>query len=861
MAASSQPSRPWWETGVIYQVYPRSFQDSDGDGIGDLAGIEARLDYLAALGIDAVWLSPIFPSPMADFGYDVADYCDIDPVFGDLAAFDRLLAAAHRRGLKLMLDFVPNHSSDRHRWFQASRSSRDDPKRDWYIWRDAAPGGGPPNNWISDFGGSAWEWDAPTGQYYLHAFLKEQPDLNWRNPDVRDAMMDVMRFWFDRGVDGFRIDVLWHIVKAQGLPDNPPNPGWTADRTERDRVLQTHSTDQPEAHALSAEMRALADSYGARLLVGEIFLPNDRHARWYGTPERPQVHLPFNFQLIENDWDAGVLARMIADYEASLPAHGWPNWVIGSHDAPRIAARIGEAQARVAAMLLLTLRGTPTLYQGDELGIGKVDIPPDRIRDPQHLRQPLLDIGRDRSRTPMPWDASPHAGFSPAEPWLPLHSDWPTRNVAAQERDPGSMLLLYRRLLALRRAHPALAEGSLKLIDTPKGILGYQRGHDGQRLTVLLNLTSQCVPCPWAGTVLASTLAGAPEPGMLRPDEGCDPGMKIAMLAPIAWRTPPRHYGPWELVTSLLTEALVDRGIDVTLFATQDSVTAAKLDGVVPAPYSEDPSIDAKVWEFRHLAHLFERADRFDLIHNQADFPAHAFARLVDTPMVTTIHGFSSDRILPMYKPFETCVHYVAISAADRHPDLRYAATIHHGIPVEEFRFDPVGGEDLLFFGRIHPDKGAKEAIAAARAANRGLDLYGIVQDQGYYERDILPTVDGAAIRFHGTVGGEERLRVLGSARALLHLINFDEPFGLSVVEAMASGTPVIAARRGSMPELIAHGVTGFLVDTPAQAVAAIAKAADLDRAAIRRSVARRFSVDRMADEYVALYRSILGTR
>lgn len=335
--------------------------------------------------------------------------------------------------------------------------------------------------------------------------------------------------------------------------------------------------------------------------------------------------------------------------------------------------------------------------------------------------------------------------------------------------------------------------------------------------------------------------------------------MKIAMLAPIAWRTPPREYGPWELVTSLLTEALVARGIDVTLFATQDSLTAGTLDAVVPAPYEEDPSIDAKVWEYRHLTHLFTQADAFDLIHNQADFPAHAFAMLVDTPMVTTIHGFSSDRILPMYAPFQNRVHYVAISAADRHPALRYAATIHHGIRMDDFRFDPVGGEGLLFFGRIHPDKGAREAIAAARASGRALDLYGLVQDQAYHERHVLPACDGGAIRFHGTVGGAARVRALGSARALLHLINFDEPFGLSVIEAMASGTPVIAARRGSMPELIDHGVTGFLVDTPDEAVCAIRRAADLDRAAIRRHVAARFGVDRMADDYAALYRNILG--
>ena len=331
------------------------------------------------------------------------------------------------------------------------------------------------------------------------------------------------------------------------------------------------------------------------------------------------------------------------------------------------------------------------------------------------------------------------------------------------------------------------------------------------------------------------------------------------MLAPIAWRTPPRHYGPWELVTSLLTEALVARGIDVTLFATLDSLTAATLDGVVPAPYSEDPSIDAKVWEFRHLAHLFEQAGRFDLIHNQADFPAHAFSRLTDTPIVTTIHGFSSDRILPMYAPYQDRVHYVAISAADRHPALRYAATIHHGIPLDDFPFDADGGEDLLFFGRIHPDKGAKEAIAAARAAGRALDMYGIVQDGGYHDREVVPAADGVSIRYHGAVGGAARTAALGHARALLHLVNFDEPFGLSVIEALACGTPVIATRRGSMPELIEHGVTGFLVDSVEEAVAAVARVGEIDRAACRRAVAERFSVDRMADAYIRLYRTIIG--
>ena len=277
----------WWQTGVIYQIYPRSFQDTNGDGIGDLKGIERRLDYLASLGVDAIWISPIYPSPMADFGYDVADYCGVDPRFGTLADFDDLLAQAHARGLKVLLDFVPNHTSDRHPWFVESRSSRDNPKRDWYIWRDPAPDGGPPNNWISDFGGSAWEWDEATGQYYYHAFLKEQADLNWRNPAVQAAMYDVMRFWFDRGVDGFRIDVLWHMVKAADFPDNPPNPAYQPAMGEMHRVLQLHSTDQPEVHGIAADMRAIADSYGAkgrgeRVLIGEIYLPVDRLMHYYG---------------------------------------------------------------------------------------------------------------------------------------------------------------------------------------------------------------------------------------------------------------------------------------------------------------------------------------------------------------------------------------------------------------------------------------------------------------------------------------------------------------------------------------------------------------------------------------------------
>ena len=335
--------------------------------------------------------------------------------------------------------------------------------------------------------------------------------------------------------------------------------------------------------------------------------------------------------------------------------------------------------------------------------------------------------------------------------------------------------------------------------------------------------------------------------------------LRVAMLAPISWRTPPRTYGPWELVTSLLTEALVARGVEVTLFATQDSLTAATLAGPVPRAYSEDSTVDAKVWEALHVAHVFERAAEFDLIHNQADFVPLAFSRLVDTPVVTTIHGFSSPRILPIFREYQDRVAYVAISEADRAPDLRYAATIHHGIPLDAFPFVAEPGPDLLFFGRMHPDKGAAEAIACARAADRRLLMCGIVQDEGYFAREVEPRIDGDRVRYVGPVGGTARTDALGNAAALLHLIAFDEPFGLSVVEAMACGTPVIAPPRGSMPELIDHGVTGFLVDTPQQAVAAVERLPEIDRRACRARVAERFSVDRMADRYLALYRELVG--
>jgi alpha-glucosidase len=521
-------SASWWKRGVIYQVYPRSFQDGNGDGVGDLEGIRRRLDHFVDLGVDALWISPIYPSPMADFGYDVANYCDVDPRFGTLADFDALLGAAHARNLKVLLDFVPNHTSSQHPWFLESKSSRESPRRDFYLWRDPAADGGPPNNWISDFGGSAWEWDAATGQYYYHAFLKEQPDLNWRNPAVQSAMFDVLRFWFARGVDGFRIDVLWHLIKAADFPDNPVNPAYRPGMGEMHRLLQAHSTDQPEVHDLAGAMRRIADSFGERVLIGEVYLPLDRLMHYYGG-DTAGVHLPFNFQLIHAPWSARGLATLIADYEAALPHNAWPNWVLGNHDRPRVADRIGAAQARVAAMLLLTLRGTPTIYYGDELGIGHVDIPPARVQDPRELREPGLGLGRDPVRTPMAWDATPSAGFTTGTPWLPLHADWPTRNVEAMARDPRSPLALHRRLLELRRAHSVLAVGEITMLEGRDDVLAYVRGTGRDSLVVVLNLGAarQDFALPtWArgARVLLSTLDDeTPVVGdrvALRPDEG-----------------------------------------------------------------------------------------------------------------------------------------------------------------------------------------------------------------------------------------------------------------------------------------------------------------------------------------------------
>ena len=517
-------SHQWWQRGIIYQIYPRSFMDSNGDGTGDLPGILARLDHVVDLGIDAIWISPIFPSPMADFGYDVANYTDVDPIFGTLGDLDRLVEAAHARGVRVLLDYVPNHTSDRHPWFEASRRDRGDPQRDWYIWRDPAPDGGVPNNWLSVFGGSAWTWDQRTQQYYYHAYLEEQPDLNWRNPATRAAMLDVLRFWLDRGIDGFRIDALRQVIKDAEFRDDPPDPTWTPDRSPYNSLRHAHSNDQPELMDVVHQFRAVTDQYAERLLIGELYLPIERLVAYYGVQGRG-LHLPFNFHLILTPWQATAVAALIETYEAALPPDAWPNWVLGNHDQPRVASRIGAAQARVAAMLLLTLRGTPTIYQGEEIGMHDVAIPPAAIKDPVARNLPGLGLGRDPERTPMQWDAGPHAGFSTAEPWLPLADDYQSANVAVQAGDSGSMLSLYRRLIALRRASPALSVGAYRRRYVEEDVLVYARTEGADEVRIALNFghaPRRLPPAVAAGrrVVLSTHLDTAAEPTMLRADEG-----------------------------------------------------------------------------------------------------------------------------------------------------------------------------------------------------------------------------------------------------------------------------------------------------------------------------------------------------
>jgi alpha-glucosidase len=482
----------WWRDGVIYQIYPRSFMDASGDGVGDLEGVRRRLDHLAWLGVDAIWLSPFYPSPMADFGYDVADYCDVDPLFGTLADFDRMLAEAHAKGIRVIVDYVPNHTSDRHPWFVESRSSRTNPKRDWYVWRDPKPDGSPPNNWYSNFGGSAWEWDEGTGQYYMRSFLKEQPDLNWRCPALVEAMHDVLRFWLERGVDGFRTDVGHRILKDPLFRDNPINP----DIPEKYRdsflgQLHVHDENHPDVHDAFRAIRRLLDSYDQRMMVGEIVLDDVAAvSRYLGRGDG--LHLAFFFPFLRAAWGAESFRAQIERFEAACPPEAWPTWVLSNHDVPRHATRYddpsrGDARARVAAMLLLTLRGTPFLYYGEEIGMRNVEIAEERMQDPL-ARTLHPKLCRDGERTPMCWGPGDGAGFTTArEPWLPLGPQPPGTDVETQCDDRRSLLWLYKDLLALRRAHPSLHRGSFRVLDAPEGVFAFERRMGGEVARVALN--------------------------------------------------------------------------------------------------------------------------------------------------------------------------------------------------------------------------------------------------------------------------------------------------------------------------------------------------------------------------------------
>jgi glycosidase len=511
---SDREQHRWWQTAVVYQIYPRSFKDTTGNGVGDLQGIIDEMDYLSdTLGVDAFWMSPFYPSPMADFGYDVSDYRDVHPMFGDLTTFDRLVTRAHEAGLKVIIDFVPNHSSDHHPWFLESRSSRENPRRDWYVWRDPKPDGSPPNNWLSVFGGPAWELDERTGQYYLHSFLKEQPELNWRNPAVKAAMLEVMRFWLDRGVDGFRVDTVLFLMKDPAERDNPPNVGGPRHLHKSlgayDAQVHKHDQGHPDVHQVFREVRAVLKEYDPpRMALGEMHVFDwKRWGSYYGA-DLDELSMPTNFGLLRTPWTAMGVRGVVDGVEAAVPLGAWPNYVLGSHDDPRLATRLGGHGSRQAAVLLLTLRGSPTLYYGDELGMREAEIPPDRRQDPWILTEP--ELGRDGCRTPMQWSPEPGAGFTTAEePWLPVGDDHAVRNVRSQLADPDSPLNLYRRLLRLRRGSAALRTGSyLPLDHVPPGCFAFERSQGAERVLVAVNFSPEPLSFDapgFAGRIAVST--------------------------------------------------------------------------------------------------------------------------------------------------------------------------------------------------------------------------------------------------------------------------------------------------------------------------------------------------------------------
>jgi alpha-glucosidase len=512
MTAEASDDSAWWQSAVIYEIALISFQDSDGDGKGDLPGLISRVDYLKWLGVDAVWLTPIYRSPFRDLGYDISEYCGIEPAFGSLDDFDRLLAALHAEGIRLILDLVPNHTASDHDWFVESSSSPNSAKADWYIWADPADNGGPPNNWLSRFGGSAWEWCEARRQYYYHSFLVEQPDLNWRNPQVRAAIAEVMRFWLDRGVDGFRVDASAVLIKDELLRDNPPNPD-AEGKPPPQRHTPVFTDDRPETMQCIEFIREVIDGYQGRLLCGEVQGKTDRIGHFYGT-ERPRLHLPLNFALLDTPWSALSLQASIDAYYNALPDRAWPDFVIGGHDKQRIASKIGEGQMRVLAMLVMTLRGTPFFYMGDEIGRKRVKIPPDRVRDPFEKLVPGYGLCRDPERAPMRWDVSADGGFTTGRPWLPLEPEG-APNVAEQQREPRSILALFRALIALRHDHRCLCKGDFEPLQSQNDVIAYKRIDGRNEALVVLNIAAEPRRWHWQGRgrlVMSSHLDRTPEP-------------------------------------------------------------------------------------------------------------------------------------------------------------------------------------------------------------------------------------------------------------------------------------------------------------------------------------------------------------
>jgi alpha-glucosidase len=520
--AEPQRHPAWWEGAVVYEIYPRSFADADGDGVGDLRGVIAHLDYLASgpdgLGVDAIWLTPFYPSGGVDGGYDVTDYWQVDPVYGTLENFDELVAEAHRRGLRVIVDWVPNHTSDRHPWFVEARASRDAPRRDWYVWADGRDGGAP-NNWLSAFDdvGPAWSYDDATEQWYLHSFSPHQPDLNWDNPSVRAAMADVMRFWLRRVVDGFRIDVADGLGKDPALGDNP----WPIIKPTRESVGHRHDADWDTVLERAAELRQVADEFEDRLLVGEVYVLDQARLAEYAAPGR--LHLAHDFSLMREEWSADGFRRVVETHEAVAPAGAYAAWLLNNHDHVRAASRFGadgagQARARLAAVMLLTLRCTPFLFQGEELGLADSPIPAAAIVD--------VD-GRDGVRTPMPWqspaDAGPGAGFTTGQPWLPIPPEAEHASVATQQAAPDSMLSLYRRLIALRKRHPALTRGGYRPESAPDDVFAYRRTDPHGDLLIALNFAAQerQLPDAFRGAVLLSS-----DPK--RTEDSADSGLRLA---------------------------------------------------------------------------------------------------------------------------------------------------------------------------------------------------------------------------------------------------------------------------------------------------------------------------------------------